>query len=418
MARAEDGLTQTAITQPAVLASDLALTRLLEAYGIRPDMTMGHSLGEYGALVAAGALPFEDALEAVAARGREMTRVAMADNGKMAAVFAPLAEIERILGTIEGYVVIANFNSDKQAVIGGASRAVEQASEALQNAGYNVVPLHVSHAFHTSIVAPASEPMRRTLERLRLTPPKLPVVANVDGRFYPTGPDARNAMLDILARQVASPVQFVRGLRTLYEAGARVFVEVGPKKALHGFAEEALGRVGRSAGAVHQPSQVRRHSGVQPGVVRAVRRRIGRGTAGDGDRNPARNRRRGRAPAAEPVVITGAALGLPGPGRIFDDENAARILNGEQFIDVIPTRFRRAMLDKHITRLVKSDNGGAGVRGDPPSRRRHQAGRPGRQLSTWKPNSAFPPTASLRSTAAPGWPSPRAWTRCAMPASR
>ena len=142
VARAEDDLTQTAITQPAVLASDLALTRLLEAYGIRPDMTMGHSLGEYGALVAAGALPFDDALEAVAARGREMTRVAMADNGRMAAVFAPLAEIERILHTVDGYVVIANLNSDKQAVIGGASRAVEQASEALLNAGYNVVPLN------------------------------------------------------------------------------------------------------------------------------------------------------------------------------------------------------------------------------------------------------------------------------------
>ncbi|HUB34825.1 MAG TPA: type I polyketide synthase, partial [Bryobacteraceae bacterium] len=240
MARAEEGLMQTAITQPAVLAADLALTRLLEAYGIRPDMTMGHSLGEYGALVAAGALPFDDALEAVSARGREMTRVAMADNGKMAAVFAPLAEIERILKTIDGYVVIANLNSEKQAVIGGTSRAVERASEALLQAGYNIVPLPVSQAFHTSIVAPASEPLRRMLERLRLEAPRIPVVANVDGRFYPAGPNAKAAMLDILGRQIASPVQFVRGLHTLYEAGARVFVEVGPKKALQGFAEDVL----------------------------------------------------------------------------------------------------------------------------------------------------------------------------------
>ena len=90
VAKAEEDLRQTAITQPAVLAVDLALTRLLAAYGIEPDMTMGHSLGEYGALVAAGALPFADALEAVSARGREMTRVSMDDNGRMAAVFAPL----------------------------------------------------------------------------------------------------------------------------------------------------------------------------------------------------------------------------------------------------------------------------------------------------------------------------------------
>src|SRR5207342_1008620 len=100
--QAEEDLRQTAITQPAVLATDEALTRLLAAYGIQPDMTMGHSLGEYGALVASGALPFSDALEAVSARGRGMTSVAMDDNGKMAAVFAPLAEVERILKTING----------------------------------------------------------------------------------------------------------------------------------------------------------------------------------------------------------------------------------------------------------------------------------------------------------------------------
>ena len=358
VARAESGLTQTAITQPVVLTSDLAMTRLLEAYGIRPDMTMGHSLGEYGALVAAGALPFADALEAVAARGREMTRVAMADNGKMAAVFAPLAEIERILHTVEGYVVIANLNSDKQAVIGGASRAVDQASEALQNAGFNVVPLQVSHAFHTSIVAPASEPMRRTLERLRLTPPMLPVVANVDGRFYPTGPDTRNAMLDILARQIASPVQFVRGLRTLYEAGARVFVEVGPKKALHGFTEDILGASADVLALFTNHPKYEDAAAFNQALCGLYAAGLGAGQPRleiESGAQPGR----GRAAEAEPVVITGAALGLPGPGRIFDDENTARILTGEQFIDVIPTRFRRAMLDRHVTRLVKSDDGGA-----------------------------------------------------------
>ena len=101
--------------------------------------------------------------------------------------------------------------------------------------------LPVSHAFHTSIVAPASEPLRKVLERLHLQSPRLPIVANVNGEFYPTGPDVVPQMLDMLAQQVASPVQFVKGLRTLYDAGARVFVEVGPKKALQGFAEDVLG---------------------------------------------------------------------------------------------------------------------------------------------------------------------------------
>ena len=356
VAKAEEDLRQTEITQPAVMAIDFALTRLLAAYGIQPDMTMGHSLGEYGALVAAGAMPFKDALEAVSARGRGMTQVSMGDNGRMAAVFAPLGEIERVLKAVDGYVVIANINSHTQAVIGGASKAVEQAMEILQKAGYNAVPLPVSHAFHTSIVAPASEPLRRVLERLHLESPHIPVVANVNGEFYPTGPQAVPQMLDILARQVASPVQFIQGLRTLYDAGARVFVEVGPKKALQGFAEDVLG------GDPDVLAVFTNHpkSGDIPAFNQAL---CGLYAAGLGvgqaslPVEPAQDRPGGLSHEL-PVTITGAALGLPGTGRIFDDGNVARILRGEQSIDVIPTRFRRAMLDKHITRLVKSDKGG------------------------------------------------------------
>ncbi len=134
-----------------------------------------------------GSLTFEDALEAVSARGRGMTQVAVKDTGKMAAVFAPLAEVERILKTINDYVVIANINSGQQSVIGGASKAVEQATEIFLQAGYNVVPLPVSHAFHTSIVAPASAPLREMLSHLQLAITTVPVVANVNGEFYPTG---------------------------------------------------------------------------------------------------------------------------------------------------------------------------------------------------------------------------------------
>jgi acyl transferase domain-containing protein len=358
VSRAEEDLRQTAITQPAVLAADLALTRLLAAFGVRPDMAMGHSLGEYGALVASGAMPFADALEAVSARGREMARVSMQDNGRMAAVFAPLAEIERILRTVDGYVVIANLNSNSQAVIGGASPAVGQAIALFEKAGYNAVPLPVSHAFHTSIVAPASQPLRSVLQRLHLESPHIPVVANVSGEFYPMGGQSVPRMLDILARQVASPVQFIQGLRTLYDAGARVFVEVGPKKALQGFVEDVLGdRPDVLAVFTNHPK-----FGDLPSFNQALcglyasglgAARIESAAAAGPANQPALQ------PASQPVAITGAALGLPGPGRIFDDANVARILGGEQAIDVIPTRFRRAMLDKHITRLVKNDRGAA-----------------------------------------------------------
>jgi acyl transferase domain-containing protein len=177
----EERLKQTEITQPAVLTTDLALTQLLAAYGIEPDMVMGHSLGEYGALVAAGSLTFDAALEAVSARGREMADLTVEDNGAMAAVIAPLGEIERIVADIDGYVVIANVNSNHQAVIGGGTQAVEDAIQALTSAGHGAVRIPVSHAFHTDIVRPAAEPLRATLHRLDIREPMLPVVSNVSG---------------------------------------------------------------------------------------------------------------------------------------------------------------------------------------------------------------------------------------------
>jgi acyl transferase domain-containing protein/NAD(P)-dependent dehydrogenase (short-subunit alcohol dehydrogenase family) len=411
--KTEEDLRQTEITQPTVLTIDLALTRLLSAYGIQPDMTMGHSLGEYGALVASGSLTFENALQAVSARGRGMTKVAVKDTGKMAAVFAPLAEVERILNTIDGYVVIANVNSGQQSVIGGGSQAVEQAMEIFLQAGYNVVPLPVSHAFHTSIVAPASEPLREMLSHLQLQPPQVPVVANVNGEFYPTGTNVVPQMLDLLAKQVASPVLFVKGLNTLYDAGARVFVEVGPKKALQGFAEEVLGERGDvislftnhpkvgDVAAFNQALCGMYAAGLgrgQPGVPLAIPEKpviaqtevvstdakptllpaiappastasaiptngnsyndLGRLLSETLERGGWRlSRGEKLATSYAPVVITGASLGLPGTERIFDDSNVERILRGDQFITAIPAQFRDAMLDKHIRRLVKSEKG-------------------------------------------------------------
>ncbi|MDP9464825.1 MAG: acyltransferase domain-containing protein, partial [Actinomycetota bacterium] len=156
MAAAEEELRRTEITQPAVLAVDIALTRLLGEYGVTPDMVIGHSLGEYAALVAAGTLSFAAALEAVSARGHEMANLSIEDPGLMVAVMGPLETVEEIVASIDGNVVVANVNSTSQSVIGGASDAVIAAEQACNDRGLTTARLPVSHAFHTSIVAPAS----------------------------------------------------------------------------------------------------------------------------------------------------------------------------------------------------------------------------------------------------------------------
>ncbi len=393
---AEEALKQTAVTQPAVLTVDVALAELLGEHGFTPDYVMGHSLGEYGALVTTGVLPFGDAVEASAARGREMTRVSLEDNGWMAAVMAPLAVVEETLATIDGYVVACNVNSLAQCVIGGETEAVKKAIEAFTSRGYNALRIQVSHAFHTRIVAPASAPLRKVLDRLHVTAPGIPIVSNVTGGLYPAGVEE---IKDLLVQQIAAPVQWVKGLETLYAEGVRTFVEVGPKRALTGFVEDVLGdRPGVVAlftnhtrpgqvqtfnhalcglwAAGHVGATARRASGSTSPSVReeeeetvtasqalpldVVRRLLAQAletAPASGSGSSPRALDRNEAPSGS-IVITGTGLGLPGAEKpVMDPSNAERILRGEQFVDLIPERFRRAMAARNVTRVVKSEDG-------------------------------------------------------------
>ncbi len=413
MKQAELGLMQTAITQPAMLTMDTALYKLLAEYGFHPDMVMGHSLGEYGALIAAGIMPFAHALEASAARGAEMTKVSMDDNGWMAAVMAPLEVVKETLDEIDGYVVAANINSTSQAVVGGASKAVEEAIELFAKKGFRAMRIPVSHAFHTKIVAPASKPLRVVLDRLSISEPTLPLVANVTGELYPTTVEG---IKDILELQIASPVQWVKGLETMYANGVRTFVEVGPKKALKGFVDDVLAdkndvvslftnhpKTGElptfnhtlaglyAAGygataaqaAVAEPGASNGAAAVQPVALEPLTSEAvpvqeepvmaATPSAGHVDAlmqalqqlsGAAAAPLAGRAPYdrdMEPlgsVVVSGTGLGLPGAEKaVMDPENALRILRGEQFVDLIPERYRKEMAGKRITRLVKGEDG-------------------------------------------------------------
>ena len=216
-------------------------------------------------------------------------------------------------------------------------------------------------------------------------------MANVTGEFYPANADV-DTMLDLLGRQVASPVRFIDGLRTLYAAGARVFVEVGPKKALHGFVEDVLGDqvlalftnhpkqgdvasfnqalcglyaagLGYAApdAAASSPAPAAAPAGRIPMTAEMTDQQyaeLGRLVVDAVERGTHSGPVESAQPAATAsVVVTGAALGLPGVERVFDDENIARILDGQQFIDTIPHRLRREMVDRHITRLVKRASG-------------------------------------------------------------
>ena len=155
----------------------------------------------------------------------------------MAAVSAPLEKVEEVLASINGYVVIANINSPIQSVIGGATSAVDEAITKFTADGFQAVKIPVSHAFHTKIVAPASVPLKDVIAKMTIQPPTRTIVANVTGDIYPT---TKDEIVDLLAAQVASPVQFVKSMKTLYNLGGRVFVEIGPKRVLNSLASDNL----------------------------------------------------------------------------------------------------------------------------------------------------------------------------------
>jgi len=230
----ESDLQLTANTQPAILAVSVAAFRALASRGIRPDRVAGHSLGEYSALVAAGALSFEDAVVAVRRRGEYMQEAVPVGEGAMAAILGLDLEgvHEACRRAAQGRVVsAANINSPGQVVIAGHADAVERAMDACEEAGAKrAIRLPVSAPFHCALMAPAQERMAADLARIPFRDPEIPLVNNVDARMVRTAAECREG----LVRQVSAPVRWQQSVEGMVKDGVTTFVEVGPGTVLTG----------------------------------------------------------------------------------------------------------------------------------------------------------------------------------------
>lgn len=233
----ESELLRTEIQQPAILTTSIALLRALEEQArFEVAFVAGHSLGEYSALVAAGALGFEDAVRLVHARGRYMQEAVPEGLGAMAAVIAcPLAELERACAEAQaetGRVVsVANLNAPQQLVIAGDARAVEVACRLARAAGARrTLPLPVSAPFHCALMQPAAEKLAPELAALCFSEPRPPLVSNVEAR--PTTEAAR--LPELLRIQITAPVRFTEMIQELERQGVDHVLEVGPGRVLSG----------------------------------------------------------------------------------------------------------------------------------------------------------------------------------------
>lgn len=240
----EEELRKTVNTQPAILTVSVAALRVLEEAGVKADITAGHSLGEYSALVAAGVLDFADAVRLVNKRGAFMQEAVPLGQGAMAAVMgierekvvAICAEVEKEHGAVQA----VNFNCPGQIVIAGTTVGVEKAAEALKAAGAKrAILLPVSAPFHSSLLQPAAEKLAEELAKVEFHEPIIPVVANVNGKVSVS----KDSIQELLVTQAANPVMWEDCVATVAESGAAVCIEVGPGKVLTGFTKKIAPQV-------------------------------------------------------------------------------------------------------------------------------------------------------------------------------
>lgn len=243
----EDELKLTANTQPAILTVSIAVARVLAEKGLQPDFVAGHSLGEYSALVAAGALKFSDAVVLVRKRGAYMQEAVPAGQGAMAAIMglSPAVVADACKRAADGEVCAAgNLNSAEQTVISGHAAAVKRAVEiASQLGAKRAVVLPVSAPFHSGLMAPAQERLAADLQKTEFSALRVPLVTNVDADTITKGDEAREALI----RQVTAAVRWEESVRMLIDEGVNTFVEVGPSRVLTGL----LRQIERSVAALN-----------------------------------------------------------------------------------------------------------------------------------------------------------------------
>ena len=230
-------LKQTKVTQPAIFLHSVVLARCLPEF--RPDMVAGHSLGEFSALVAAGALDFEEGLRLVSIRAQAMQKACEAVPGSMAAVLAmPAEKVEEICASCEGIVVAANYNCEGQIVISGEVSAVNDACTRLKEAGARrALQLPVGGAFHSPLMEPARTELAEGIEKATFHTPVCPIYQNVTAR--PTT-DAQVIKANLLT-QLTSPVRWTQSVMNMIADGADKFIELGPGKVLQGLVSKTAG---------------------------------------------------------------------------------------------------------------------------------------------------------------------------------
>jgi [acyl-carrier-protein] S-malonyltransferase len=261
-----DALTRTEVAQPALFCVSLAVADAARARGLKPDFVAGHSLGEYTAACASGAVSVEDGIELVSLRGRLMGQIGDERPGAMAAVIG--LDADTLTGLCEqaseaGIVALANLNSPTQVVVSGEDDGVVRLMELAEAAGAaRIVRLQVAAAFHSELMKPVQEQMADAVREVAWSDPRMPVAANARGDLVRDAESLRTALVD----QIASPVRWVECVHALAAAGAEMFLEVGPGRVLGGLVRQI--QPGADVFSADAPARLEEFAAEHPAAVR------------------------------------------------------------------------------------------------------------------------------------------------------
>ena len=411
----DDRLNSTENTQPAVFLSSAAICSRLSQEGFTPDYYIGHSVGEYTALFCSGMLGFDDAMRLIIKRSDLMKESTIKQPGKIMVVFKNEKETEGLIRkSFISDIYVTNKNSEKQTAVSGKAEAIEKFCEFLTGQDVFHKKLNLTGAFHTPLLKEASEKLRAYLDTIRFNDTRFgKIISNTEARPYP---EQRIEVKDLLARQIISPVEFIKSVEHVYESGRTHFIEIGPSRLLvnllkninigeYGTAVSVDPKKGEAASfracreylkslnalfaqmPVPKPAPAVPATPVQETKAVQVPAEPPKVTANmdmgdDFDEFKTKNKdlidkilyeeyqRRKREKAIEAVerydfntqriLISGVSVGLPGKGRrVFADDNFEAILNGRNFIEPLTIEDQQRITDKNITKLYKQPDGNA-----------------------------------------------------------
>ncbi len=342
----DDAINSTQNTQPAVFLASAAIYSRLSKEGFSPDYFIGHSVGEYTALFCCGILSFDDAMRLIIKRSDLMYESTLKTPGKIMVVFKNEKETEQFIKKSSiSNIYITNKNSEKQTAVSGKSKDIEKFSAFLTDQSVLYKKLNLTGAFHTPILKDASIKLRAYLDTITFNKTKFgKIISNTTAKPYP---EKRDKVKDLLARQIISPVEFIKSIENVYESTRTHFIEIGPSRLLVNLLKNinieeysTAVSVDAKTGEVKSFERCRKYLlDCNSIFIDAIEKF---------DFNTGK------------IVISGVSVGLPGKTRrVFAADNFDAILNGENFIDTLTLEAQEKIIDKNITKLYKQPDGNA-----------------------------------------------------------